>query len=602
MLKMIINVTNLNDSGKGSLRDAIVLANKNEGSSIYFQVKGTIYLKSKFEDIVNNTNIGDQNEDYPTLEVNFGQNEGFVFRNNAHGSRFFGLSIINVKGDGIKILGVNNMVLNKLSIGINLTGQKVPCTGNGIFLYKAHNNEIGINPENKSKFLSNIISGNGGNGIYLCKSNGNIIRRNIIGTNLPGQTSVGNGKNGIELYKSSKNIIGGDVFINSDNEKNDPTGNKGTTNPVFIIPPQGNLISGNADNGLLLRENSDENLFNGNFVGTTLDGQRSISNGGDGIMLDNSHRNNLSGCKAIENPFVYYNVISGNVKNGICVKNSNGTIIQGNFVGINAQNSYPVPNLKNGLLVEGNSKGTICGQQIPLGNTIAGNGLNGILVKDTASDFISFNTFNGVAAFGGPVPNRLNGTCITSTGENIVIRTCVISGNVGHGVALLGDSKGVTIDPCIIGCNTNSSSMTPNGKSGIYIGDNSSHNTIASDNSSVIPNTVSSGNNDYGIVITDNAHHNKIEGCSIGLNTSNLDVLSNTKGGVVLSGKCHHNTIEKCNITGIYNFSVFLDKDVYNNTVVNNIIGENRLGIPIGTQEGNRIIDKSSGKNNVQSK
>ena len=29
-------------------------------------------------------------------------------------------------------------------------------------------------------------------------------------------------------------------------QANDPTGNKGTVTPVFVVPPLGNLISGNA--------------------------------------------------------------------------------------------------------------------------------------------------------------------------------------------------------------------------------------------------------------------------------------------------------------------------------------------------------------------
>ena len=597
---MLLKVSNLTDNNKpGSFRYALSQANKNPGSQIIFEVEGVINLTSKLEDITENITIGDDSIQFPLLLLNFNQNTGLVFKGNSNGSKILGFAVANTKGDGITFKGVSNMIINKVSIGLNLDGTKNGCTGNGLALYKSNNNQIGYNPRQQSDYLAMLISGNTKNGIYLFKSNNNNIARNLIGTNLLGQVSIGNGENGILVEKSFNNRIGNDIFINSDKQINDPTGSKGTVTPVFIIPPQGNLISGNGLNGISFI-NSDANILNGNFIGTTLDGQRSISNAKDGVKFVNSHKNALIGCTAIENPFVYYNVISGNDGNGVRVKDSNGTIIQGNFIGINAQNSYPLPNLKNGLLVEGSTKGTIVGGYIPLGNICAGNGKHGILVKDTASDFISFNTFNGVAAFGGPCPNRIDGTCITSTGKNIVIRTCVISSNVRHGIALLGKSKGVTIDPCIIGCTTSSSAMCPNGGSGIYIGEESSYNTVASDNTSVIPNTVSSGNNKFGIEITDKAHHNTITGCSIGLNTSNLDTLSNNAGGVVLSGECHHNNIENNNITGIYNFAIFLDKNVYDNTVVNNNIGVNRLGIPIGSPEGNRIINKSKFKNNVQ--
>ncbi len=80
------------------------------------------------------------------------------------------------------------------------------------------------------------------------------------------------------------------------------------------------------------------------------------------------------------NPFVFYNVISGNGGNGLRVTNSNDTTIQANFIGIGADNLTAVGNALNGVLVEGSSTNTTMGGPIPLGNVDAANGQNGIVV------------------------------------------------------------------------------------------------------------------------------------------------------------------------------------------------------------------------------
>ena len=92
-------------------------------------------------------------------------------------------------------------------------------------------------------------------------------------------------------------------------------------------------------------------------------------------------------------------MISGNGGNGLRVTNSNDTTIQANFFGMGADNNTRRRQRLNGVLVEGTSANTQVGGVIPLGNVIAGNGQNGIDVRDTASGFTSFNTFCGLAAF-----------------------------------------------------------------------------------------------------------------------------------------------------------------------------------------------------------
>ena len=90
--------------------------------------------------------------------------------------------------------------------------------------------------------LSNVISGNGGNGIGIYGANGNQIAMNDIGTDASGTLKRGNAKNGILVTDGAAgNIIGGQA-----------TGGNDPTAGVFVRPPQGNLISGNRGNGVLI--------------------------------------------------------------------------------------------------------------------------------------------------------------------------------------------------------------------------------------------------------------------------------------------------------------------------------------------------------------
>ena len=96
------------------------------------------------------------------------------------------------------------------------------------------------------------------------------------------------------------------------------------------------------------------------------------------------------------------------------------------------------------------------GGPIPLGNVVAANAMNGIVVQDKASYFTSYNTFCGLAAFNDDPTfgNGQDGMLITSTGGNILIRTNVITRNGDDGIEISGKAKDVRIAGNIIGLNT----------------------------------------------------------------------------------------------------------------------------------------------------
>lgn len=555
-------VSNTNDSGAGSLREAITSVNNASTSQypgITFSIGGTITLLSDLPAITKRVLIdGGTSPGYvagntttaPLVAVNFNSvASGFNFNSGSAGSGIYALAIYGSKTNGIT-LNASNITLLRNYVGLNLNGTAGGNAQDGIYIAAASiNNVIGSNPNSISGLYSNVISGNTLNGIRIYGSAGNQIQANAIGTNPAGTAAIGNASNGILItYFAVDNLIGGTAYYNSaTGQTNNPTGNKGTVPIVSIAPPLGNLISGNSSNGVLINYGSELTVLSGNFIGTNNVGTAAIGNGGDGVNISNANNNQLIGCTFEDNPFIYYNVLSGNGGNGLRVYNSNAVLVQANFFGAGANNASMVPNAGHGILVDGTSAGVQVGGVIPLGNVSAGNAGDGIRVAGSASGFTTFNTFGGLYAFQGAAPNGGNGITIDSTGLNNLIRTNVMSGNIGNGIELTSNATGVTVDPNVVGLNTEGTGVLTgtsatggygNGGNGILVA--GSGNFIGGYSGSVIPQNTFSGNRLHGIRIAGN--NNYVFNASIGLETtfkaggSGGALFGNGAGGIYISG------------------------------------------------------------------
>lgn len=621
-------VTNINDSGAGSLRAAIAGVNANPSgtpSTITFAVSGQIDLASALPSILKAVTIdamtapGYLANGAPVVELNFAGHAGLIFAGDSGGSNVFGLALGNASGNGIT-LNSSGITLNANYIGIHGNGTAFGNALDGIHVNStSSNNLIGLNPEGHSGVVTNVISGNGGNGVAFYGSSDNVVVGNYIGTNVDGTAAMANGQNGILLTGGSHdNTIGGTVYVDSSTgQANDPTGNKGAiVPPVLVTPPLGNLVSGNGQNGVLIQNGSEHNVLNGNFVGTNASGTSAVGNGSDGVLILNADNNSLLGCSFYTEPFVYYNVLSGNAGNGLHVTNSDGATVQANFFGIGADNATTVGNGQNGILVDGDSRDTTVGGVIPLGNVSAGNQLNGIYVTDTASGFTTFNTFGGLLAFQGAAPNGNDGILVDSTGGDILIRTNVFSGNLNNGIEITGDAWGVTVDPNIVGLNTEGSSTTvntgigipsmANGNNGLLIGGTAHDNIIGGYSGSVIPQNTFSGNTGYGIEIADGAYNNQVFNTAVGTNSSITTGLGNGQGGILLSSTGANNLIggveansdePRANyISGNTGNGITIAPGVSGDQIVDNAIGLDRVGLPV-PNSGQAIDNGSSGAN-----
>jgi parallel beta-helix repeat protein len=619
-------VSNLNDSGAGSLRAAITAADAATGTSstIEFSVSGTIALASDLPDITQKVTIdattapGAAAGGAPVVNLDFNGHSGLTFAVGSNGSSLLGVAAGGASGNGVTIESSGVTIAGDY-VGLTSSGIENGNGGAGIYIAPtSSNNVIGSNPSAASGVVSNVISGNAGNGIVIDGSSGNTLVDNYVGTDPTGTLAIANGGAGIVVTGgATNNLIGGTAYTDTaTGAVNNPTGTENTVTPVIVTPPLGNLVSGNGGDGILINDSSENNVLSGNFIGTTASGTSALGNSGDGVAINNANNNSLIGCTALDDPFVYYNVVSGNGANGLHITDSDDTTVQANFFGIGADNATIVGNGLNGILVDGSSSNTQVGGVIPLGNVSAGNGENGIEVAGTASHFISFNTFGGLFAFGGAAPNGNDGILVTSTGGFNTLQTNVLSGNANNGIEIGGNASGVTVDPNIAGLSTDGTSTLSGGgnaNNGLEIDGTAHDNIIGGDQQSVIPENDFSGNAAYGVEITGSAYDNQVFASNIGVDVLGDEAFGNGEGGILVSGEATGNTIGGTAASGVRVADVISGNDgngitlgpaTSSTTITNNIIGYGALGIqpipnaglPIvpGASTGNTIADNQT--------
>jgi len=426
--------------------------------------------------------------------------------------------------------------------------------------------------------LSNVISGNGGNGIELSGASNNQIAQNYIGTDFTGMIDLGNQGSGVVITNGSNgNMLGGTV-----SGGNDPTGGD------IVMPALGNVISGNNIDGVQITGKATGNQLSGNFIGTDATGDAALGNTHDGVVIFQANGNSLIGCSFTESPFVYYNVISGNGGNGLWINNANNTTVQGNFFGLGANNSSAVGNGMNGVVVAGTSAHTTLGGPIPLGNVVSANVLNGLVLQDKASYFVSYNTFAGVAAFedtpNSAYGNGEDGVLITSTGGHNLFRTCVISQNHLNGIHITGSAQGVDIVGIIAGLDWNGFTNMGNHRDGVLV-DGSAHDIVIGGPQptfNVIPLNAFSGNGWYGVDVEGNAHNVAINHSVIGTDVTGTHAIGNAYG-VVIGGNTSHVSIGSTDsnlptvISG-NNASGVMIQSGHNDTIVGTKIGTDISG------------------------
>ena len=118
----------------------------------------------------------------------------------------------------------------------------------------------------------------------------------------------------------------------------------------------------------------------GNYIGTDVTGTKAIGGSSAGINIT-SNNHTIGGLVPEAR-----NVISGNsigIQLGF-FSFTVGNVIQGNFIGLNAAGTGPLPNIQQGIAINSAVNNTIGGPQIEAANKIAFNGAGGITMTGNA--------------------------------------------------------------------------------------------------------------------------------------------------------------------------------------------------------------------------
>jgi parallel beta-helix repeat protein len=124
-----------------------------------------------------------------------------------------------------------------------------------------------------------------------------------------------------------------------------------------------------------------------------------------------------------------------------------------------------------------------------------------------------------------------------------LIRTCIVSGNLGNGIEITGNATGVQVTEVTVGTDSKIQSAIPNGGDGILISGHAHNNAIGGFQPSVEPQVTVSGNRGYGIAIVGHAGDNVVFHTTIGSNAQGTTDVGNTLGGIFLGTPLTSNTI-----------------------------------------------------------
>ena len=382
-----------------------------------------------------------------------------------------------------------------------------------------------------------VINRFGKNNTIIVGANNITIAGNYIGTDPTGLIDLGNAGPGITSQFGSSNSF--DAKIGG------------------LSPADRNLISGNEDAGSYP---SDGWVFQGNYIGVDATGLVAMGNStkgaSGGISADECENVTIGGDQegAI-------NVISGNNSHGIAPHLSKNTIIAGNYIGVGADGTTPIPNLAAGIVLTGSTNALIGGSTAGSDNTIANSGLQGIYLG-TGND--------GVVVEGNTVVSNAGGGIYMQGGTNTTITGNTVDSNGANGINTFSSASNVTIKGNTANSNSemgiliDSSSYVTIGGSALGEGNsanNNASNGIGLHNSStfvaVQKNTIEN-NGSNGIDLYNLVSDSTIEGNFINKNSNNGLQIDNGIN-IVVGGTAEgsSNTISSNAGDGIYiyNFS-----------------------------------------------
>ncbi len=297
-------------------------------------------------------------------------------------------------GTGLIISGagtyIRNLEIDAFGIGISNSGVNVTISGSVIgpnTLYGVTSSAggltlggtTGVTPGGPCTGSCNVIGGHGFGGVSV--TGGGTVQGNFIGTDAAG---TGVKVNGYGLF------VGG-----------------GTWTVGGTAPGAGNVISGNGQ-GMAVTSTCVACVVEGNRIGTNAAGTAAIPNHNYGLAVSGP------GARVGGTAAGAGNIISGNDLMGIRVENTDGTVIQGNRIGVGAFGNA-LGNASHGIAIGG-----------------GGEGVDGVLVGSgtdpAGANIIAHNGGAGIGVFPSPYPFTTSRPAATRSMPMEEPRSCSTTG------------------------------------------------------------------------------------------------------------------------------------------------------------------------------
>jgi hypothetical protein len=628
-------VTNTDDSGPGSLRQAIQNFNDNSGTDhIVFADLGPspkIAPVTPLPDIIEQGTIDGYT--HPGASPNtatFGNNA--VIRVELSGENLSGSAIgLRITGGDVTVRG---LVINRfggaaISIGAPIGGNRIAgnfigtdrtglaAAGNldGIDVVGIGANTIG----GTTAADRNVIAGNSGLGILLVGGASpefntfNKIQGNYIGVDKTGLAALVNGGHAVGLAGAGDTEVGaagvlgrnviaaapgqdairleGDTterttirsnFVGTDRTGTATLGDAfsgvsvwGAEDTVIGGSTQadGNVIAGAAAHGILLLSGTPTTV-RGNRIGTNAAGTAALPNG-HGVNVQGAGGDVIGGTAAGER-----NLISGN-SDGVVV-HADGVSVLGNRIGTDITGNAPLPNSVDGVRAHGDDL-QLGGHHAAARNVIAGHGRYGVLLSGVDGANVQANHV-GIGADGVTAMGNGEGVRIENGAQSVDVGGLspapgappgnVISGNLGSGVTIRQLSAvPPRVNGNLIGTSAAGTAAVGNGDDGVAIRNGAQGVVIGA----LSPNVIS-GNDMAGVYISASDDNAVVGGNHIGVNRAGAGAVPNGTGVDVAGGASGNQIGAGGGVPNVISGNRFEGVFIHGAETTGNAVALNRIG------------------------
>jgi hypothetical protein len=520
-------VVNTNDSGAGSLRQAIMDANANPGrDNIVFNIPGAgvhvINPASDLPTITDPVQLDASSQpgytNSPLVAIDRGANaltDGLVITGGdsvVKGLMIYGFD----SGNGITITTNGGNVIQGNYIGTD--GTNASANNRGIWIQDSDSNVIGGDYMDLS--VANVISGNR-LGLTVVDSALTQVSGNFIGLDPTGQQLLANTSTGIVLNRATQTVIG----TNGDGDAE---------------VAERNFFAGGDSASILVTSDSaaaSQNVIANNYIGTDIDGTENFA-AGRGIVLNDAGTRVGTDADGVSD-VVERNLINGDTE-AISLDGNGGHTVAGNWIGIDVTGAVAydsgvgvgVDIKSSGNLIGGSTvveRNVISGHESGLGfeTGAAGNRVSGNYIgTDTTGLLAVPNTGTGILITEDAGAN-IFGTDFDGLGD--ATEGNVVSGNGSSGFVVLGASQ--VIAGNIIGLGADGNTVLGQTIAGVSLGRNATGSVVGGSDDS--QRNVISGNG-HGVEVAVGGVH--VAGNYIGTDISGSLNRGNTGFGVLLQG------------------------------------------------------------------